>query len=64
MAGHSRFLSLWRDRTGVAAAEYALLLAIIGGSVAMAAWMLGQAIDGSVSNSATLIASYTGAGST
>jgi len=48
------------DCAGASAAEYALLLAILGGSVAIGAWMLGGSAAGAMSNSAQLIAYYSG----
>ena len=37
--------SFFRDESGASAAEYALLLAIIGGGIALAATHLGSAIS-------------------
>jgi pilus assembly protein Flp/PilA len=42
----NRFISMLRDDGGASAAEYALILAIVGGAIAIAAVTLG----GSVSN--------------
>jgi Flp pilus assembly pilin Flp len=37
-------MSLWRDQRGVAAAEYALILAVLGGLFALASLGLGRAV--------------------
>ncbi len=41
-----------RDETGAAAAEYALILAIVGAGIAGAAWYLGDAISTSIKTTA------------
>ncbi len=41
-----------RDETGAAAAEYALILAIVGAGIAGAAWYLGDAISTSIKGTA------------
>jgi pilus assembly protein Flp/PilA len=43
---------LWADESGASAAEYALILAIVGTGIALAAWNLGGAIKNSM-NAAT-----------
>ncbi|WP_242126550.1 hypothetical protein [Sphingobium sp. Sx8-8] len=48
------------DRSGVAAAEYALLLGLLIGSVVIGAWALGQSISNAMDDSAALFASYSG----
>ena len=40
----SKFLSVWKDESGAAAAEYALILAIVGAGIAAAAVLLGNDI--------------------
>ena len=35
---------LWNDQSGASAAEYALILAIVGSAIAVAAWTLGNTI--------------------
>ena len=45
-----RFVHLMLDQDGASAAEYALILAIIGGAIALSAIALG----GSISNAMTL----------
>jgi len=41
----------FRDESGAAAAEYALILAVIGAGIAVAATKLGTAISTSINNS-------------
>ena len=41
----STFIKMIRDESGASAAEYALILAIIGGAIAIAAVLLGGAIS-------------------
>ncbi|MBU2587832.1 MAG: Flp family type IVb pilin [Alphaproteobacteria bacterium] len=47
------------DEAGASAAEYALLLAIIGIGIAVAAGALGTAITGALNNAATTITTGT-----
>lgn len=54
------FISMLRDQSGASAAEYALILAIIGGAIAIAAVTLG----GSISNSLGKASNCINAGST
>lgn len=44
-----------RDENGAAAAEYALILAIVGTGIAGAAYLLGTNIKGAISTAATCI---------
>ena len=46
------FLNLLNDESGASAAEYALILAIVGTGIAGAAFLLGGAISGAM-NTAT-----------
>jgi pilus assembly protein Flp/PilA len=46
----------WRDEAGAAAAEYALLLAIIAAGIAVAAGTLGSAISNAMENASDCIA--------
>lgn len=55
---------LWRDRGGATAAEYALLLAIIGGGMVGATWLLGQAVGSQMNQQVALFASSAGSSST
>ena len=45
----------WGDEDGAAAAEYALLLAIIAAGLAVAAGTLGSAISGAMDNASNCI---------
>ena len=51
----TEFLAFVRDEAGASAAEYALILAIVGGAIALAAWSLGVSIGISVNNTTTCI---------
>ena len=44
----SFFKNLWNDQSGASAAEYALILAIVGTGIAVAAWNLGDAVGDSM----------------
>lgn len=46
----------WSDESGASAAEYALILAIIGTGIAIAAIFLGTTISNSMNNQANKIA--------
>ena len=43
-----KFVSMLRDESGASAAEYALILAIVGGAIAIAAVTLGKTIGNSL----------------
>jgi len=47
--------SFIRDESGAAAAEYALILAIVGAGIAVAALALGTAISGAIHTATTTI---------
>lgn len=49
------FLNMLRDDSGASAAEYALILAIVGSAIALAAIGLGDAVSGSINNAADCI---------
>jgi pilus assembly protein Flp/PilA len=49
------FLKMLRDGSGASAAEYALILAIVGSAIAVAAVTLGKAVAGSMNNASTCI---------
>jgi len=51
----THFVRLLKDNSGAAAAEYALILAIIGSGIALAAYNLGGSIKNSMSNAGTCI---------
>ena len=49
-----------RDESGASAAEYALILAIVGTGIALAAWNLGGAIRGAMSSATACIPTTAG----
>lgn len=49
------FIKMLRDESGASAAEYALILAIIGSALAVAAVALSDAISGEMDQAATTI---------
>ncbi len=51
------FINMLRDKRGASAAEYALILAIIGAAIAFAAIALSGAIANAMNDSATCISS-------
>jgi pilus assembly protein Flp/PilA len=57
MTESARFIArFWREEAGAAAAEYALLLAIIAAGIAIAAGTLGSAISTAMDNASNCIA--------
>lgn len=50
------FKKLWNDESGASAAEYALILALVGTGIAVAAYGLGEAISNEMEDAATCIA--------
>lgn len=55
-----RVFQLFTDRGGAAAAEYALILAIVGGAIALSALALGGSISGSMDQASGEIANCGG----
>jgi pilus assembly protein Flp/PilA len=55
----NKFVSMLREDSGASAAEYALILAIVGGAIAIAAVTLGKTIG----NSLTVASNCINAGS-
>ena len=49
------FINMLRDESGASAAEYALILAIIGGAIALAALALGNAVANSMNRASNCI---------
>jgi len=49
------FVSMLKDEAGASAAEYALILAIIGAGIAIAAYNLGTAISTSMSKAGSCV---------
>ena len=50
-----KFIKLLKDYSGASAAEYALILAIVGAALAVAAVALGGAIAGAMNETTNLI---------
>jgi len=50
------FINMLRDDSGASAAEYALILAIIGGAIALAAITLGKTIGNTLTKASNCIA--------
>ena len=48
-------IRLWKDESGASAAEYALILAIVGTALAAAAIFLGGVISSEINETATCI---------
>ena len=57
-----KIVSFLKDESGASAAEYALLLAIIGAGVGVAVFALGGAITTRVQTATTCMSSTNGAG--
>lgn len=55
----SGLAALWRDDYGASAAEYALILAIIGAGIAAASLALGNSISGAMNTAGTCITDTT-----
>ena len=55
------FVKMMKDEAGASAAEYALILAIIGSAIALAAIGLGDAINNRMKQTANCIQSKTSA---
>ena len=51
----NNFISMLRDESGASAAEYALILAIVGGAIAIAAVTLGKTIGNSITTASNCI---------
>lgn len=51
----SMIKALWNDESGASAAEYALILAIVGTGIALAAWQLGDAVSGAMNDASNCI---------
>jgi pilus assembly protein Flp/PilA len=49
------FILMLRDNSGASAAEYALILAIVGGAIALAAVALGGSISGAMNKAGNCI---------
>jgi len=51
----TKFIKMMEDNSGAAAAEYALILAIVGSAIALAAVALGGAVSSSMNRATTCI---------
>jgi pilus assembly protein Flp/PilA len=51
----NNFINLLKDESGASAAEYALILAIVGGAIAIAAVTLGKTISNSMNKASSCI---------
>ena len=49
------FINMLKDEAGASAAEYALILAIVGGAIALAAIALGGAVSNSMNRATNCI---------
>ena len=58
------FIKMLNDNSGAAAAEYALILAIVGAAIAVAAVTLGGAISNAMDDATNCIESPPAAGAT
>ncbi|GFM29431.1 Flp family type IVb pilin [Novosphingobium sp. PY1] len=54
------FRNFVNDEAGASAAEYALILALVGTGIALAAYNLGTAVSGAMNDATTCIKSTTG----
>lgn len=53
----TRFINMLREKRGASAAEYALILAIVGAAIALAAIFLGDTIAVAINEAGTCIES-------
>jgi pilus assembly protein Flp/PilA len=56
------FIKLIKDDSGASAAEYALILAIVGTGIAIAAFLLGGAISGAMNTARSCVDGATSQG--
>ena len=56
----TNFIHMMRDESGAAAAEYALILAIVGAAIAAAAITLGNTVANSMNSASTCISTKGG----
>lgn len=54
------FLRFWNEQDGASAAEYAMILAVIGSALAAAALFLGNAVGVAINGAATCISTNGG----
>ena len=55
------FIKMMKDQSGASAAEYALILAIVGGAIALAAVTLGKSVSGALGKASNCINAGSGA---
>ncbi len=55
----SKFVAYLNEENGASAAEYALILAIVGTAIATAAIFLGNTIAGAINSAASCISAHT-----
>ena len=55
------FINMLKDESGASAAEYALILAIVGTAIAVAAIALGSSIANAMNNASNCISTHTSA---
>ena len=55
----TKFINMMKDDSGAAAAEYALILAIVGAAIAIAAIGLGSAVSNAMNRATTCITTAT-----
>ena len=53
--GMKTFINMLKDQSGASAAEYALILAIVGGAIALAAVTLGKTIGNAMGKASNCI---------
>jgi pilus assembly protein Flp/PilA len=51
----SKIIAFMRDESGASAAEYALILAVVGAAIAVAAALLATNISAAINNSANVV---------
>ena len=51
-------INMLKDRSGASAAEYALILAIVGAAIALAAFVLGQTIANAINRTDACISTH------
>ena len=54
------FIKLLKDQSGASAAEYALILAVVGSAIVLAAIALGQAIGNTINRTDSCITTHGG----
>ena len=60
----TKFINMLNDESGASAAEYALILAIVGAGIAIAAWTLGRNISNAMGSVGAKVATCAGSSPT